>query len=51
MQELYARKGQIVTNMEILQNQLNVVNQAIQDQLNKPAPEPVVEEETEVDED
>jgi len=40
LNDLYARKGQIVTTQEILQNQLNEVNKVINAELNKGAAPP-----------
>lgn len=43
LNDLYARKGQIVTTQELLQGQLNAVNKGINEELNKgaaPPPEP-----------
>lgn len=33
MKELYERKGELITNIELLQNELNVINQQIQKEL------------------
>jgi len=49
LNDLYARKGQIVTTQEILQNQLNEINKGINAELNKgnPAPEKDIEKKDE----
>lgn len=33
IKDLYARKGEIITNIELLQNELNVINQQINKEL------------------
>ncbi len=47
LNELYAKKGQLITTQEILQNQLNEINQGFNQELNKATPPPVKEAESE----
>lgn len=47
LNELYSKKGQLITTQEILQNQLNEINKGINLELSKPAgpiEEPATEE-------
>jgi len=53
LNELYAKKGQLITTQEILQSQLKEINKGIGEELNKPAgpiEEPATEESKEEDE-
>lgn len=47
LNELYAKKGQIITTQELLNNQLNEINRGINEELKKAAPPPVEEAEPE----
>jgi len=49
LNELYAKKGQIVTTQELLQGQLNAVNKGINEELNKGITPPPLPEKTQAE--
>jgi len=43
LNDLYAKKGQVITTQELLSNQLNEINRGINAELQKASPPPVKE--------